>query len=292
MLVEDVLLDILGYCGIPGVVTISQVSQISTIPRPALLMIFFQTCKHLQALAFSKQVWLTLLEDLYTRHMVDLALNEHLDEYTAPELVDLAKRTIHGPISWSYWYPSPPVVARREILHLGLQRSAYPPPWPHEIKLLPGGRYVLCQRDATLTCWNVHEKRYVWEYKGRWDNPTWVLSFAGELVDGDRAMMIVLAVRVSNENKKCVSCCTLRPPFSNTPTSFVDLVHLDLATGISHSRLLVLAPYTDHFNSFLRARICNGIVCVGMHTGPKRVVLINIETGSSKWLDVAAVCLN
>ncbi|KAF9467178.1 hypothetical protein BDZ94DRAFT_58203 [Collybia nuda] len=253
ILVEDVLFNILGYCGIPGVVTISQ------------------TCKHLQALAFSKHVWLALLQDLNARRMIDLPVNEHLDQYSAPELVDLAKRTIHGPLSWSCWYPSPPVVARREILHLGIQRSAYPPPWPHEIKLIPGGVYVLCQKDAILTCWNVHEKRSVWEYKGKWDNPTWVLSFAGELVDGDMAMMIVLAIRVSNVNQ-----------------NFIDIVHLDLATGISHSRLLVLAPYTDHFNSFLRAKICDGVVCVGMHTGPKRVVLINVKTGSSKWLDVAA----
>jgi hypothetical protein len=110
-------------------------------------------------------------------------------------------------------------------------------------------------------------------------------------VDGGRAMTIAVAIRVSDERKKCVLCCAYDRPFSLMYLpSFIDIVLLDIETGTSHSRLLVLAPYTDHFNSFLRSRVCNGMACIGMHTRPKQIVLINIETRSSKCLNVAAVC--
>jgi hypothetical protein len=55
-----------------------------------------QTCRHLHTLAFDKQVWLALMDDLEARLFLDRPPEQRLRDLTTTELINLAKRMVHA----------------------------------------------------------------------------------------------------------------------------------------------------------------------------------------------------
>ena len=165
-------------------------------------LIYHQSCKRFHDLAFTKQVWVTLVRHLKSRFFIDLPPSQNLSELSTEDLIALAKRAVQGPQSWSSSNTSSPIMLRREVIdissripqQIGSVVGHHPPPIA---KLLPGGRYTLSAWGSSLTCWDVYTKRAVWDYNSHWDGTPSVLNFAAEMIDDGHAITILVCLRIS-----------------------------------------------------------------------------------------------
>ena len=119
---------------------------------------------------------------------MDLPPGQNFFEFSTAALIDLAKRTVHGPHSWSKSNRNKPIAAHRAVLHPNVDQ-------PQEfrrdqVKLLPGGRFVLLFTSGLLRCWSVAEDKAIWEYNGLPEYPLVHFS-ATEVVDGGKAVLVV-----------------------------------------------------------------------------------------------------
>lgn len=109
----------------------------------------------------SINVWIFLVRDLARRTFVDTLPGQNFWELSTTELINLAKRTVQGPKSWSPPYSH--TVSREHILHLGFKKI---PDMDVTVKLLPGGRCVMLSGMHYLLC----GLRFLhWPYNG--DSP-------------------------------------------------------------------------------------------------------------------------
>ena len=112
-------------------------------------------------------------------------------------LVELAKRIVHGPRSWSTsTHQSPnPVLACEIVLSPDLPPNSLRFGSEDEVKLLPGGQQVLFTNRGKLRCWSVVLDIFIWEYQGHWDSLC-VTDFAADVIGDGRVAMIIIAVSV------------------------------------------------------------------------------------------------
>ena len=166
-----------------------------------------QTCRHLHLLAFTKYVWLTLLQDAEARLFLDRWPESPLHQFSTTELIGLAKRMVQGPQTWSHSHSSGPLIARQKVLHPQIYLGPGVLEWENEPKLLSGGQYVLFNSRRVLECWSVAEDRLIWKHQSQWEFAN-VLQFAAEVVDDGRAAVILIGLRTTNDidmREKCVS---------------------------------------------------------------------------------------
>src|ERR1700730_18053995 len=109
---------------------------------------YHQTCRHLHSLAFTKHVWLALLQD--ARPFLDRWSESPLHQFSTEELIGLAKRIVQGPQTWSHSHSSGPLIARQEVLHPKIYLGPGVLEWENEPKL----QYVLFSSRRTLACWS------------------------------------------------------------------------------------------------------------------------------------------
>jgi hypothetical protein len=158
---------------------------------------------------------LALIHDLKARLFLDLPPGTNLSELSTSALVSLAQRAIHGPRTWSRGRANgrPPTVSRTHHLHPHIAIGPGILFWENEARLLPGGQYVLFCNWRTLECWDVVHDRLIWTHEsslGR-DSSPHVVEFAADVVDGGRALVIVVCERTYvgpiQRREKCVSYC-------------------------------------------------------------------------------------
>ena len=205
-LVGDIVLNILCYCGISGVLAVSQVCHEPPHHKIIFSRTYRQTCRHLHSLAFTKYVWLALLQDAEARLFLDRWPESPLHQLSTAELIGLAKRMVQGPQTWSRSHSSGPLIARQKVLHPQIYVAPDVFEWENEPKLLSGGQYVLFNSRRTLECWSVAEDRLIWTHQSQWEFAT-VLQFAAEVVDDGRAAIILICQRTTSDSepqKKCV----------------------------------------------------------------------------------------
>jgi len=235
LLCDDVLLDILCFSDISTVISVSQ------------------TSKYFYILAFSKEVWLALISTLHARNFIDYFPGQQgFRELSTDALVDLAKRTVQGPRSWSvptYQDPSSGI-ARQLVLNANLQ-----PKLPHlrlidEARLLPGGQLVLFANQGRLRCCRVTRNAPIWEYRGHWTSPYYVRDFAAEVIEDGEAVMIAVGISVTS-------------PFSSSCYHhFVDVIRLDVLRGTSHSVFSHQLPETTTETVSFSVKICGDFAVV------------------------------
>ncbi|KAF9460571.1 hypothetical protein BDZ94DRAFT_1311342 [Collybia nuda] len=190
--------------------------------------------KAFHKIAFSRSIWVALLLDMDSRIKFELPPGQSIDELPTRTLIDLAKRAILGPISWSPHSPfhSKPVVSHEialpfgTVLDAGVQFGAY---------LVPGGNYVLVG-SSRLQCWDLSTKRCLWTHESLGNPSDWsmVQNFAFEMVDDDKAMILLIWMRNSY-------------PGSWDRRNAVEIVHLDLSTRKSRLLLSLNAQDTGLF---------------------------------------------
>jgi hypothetical protein len=234
----------------------------------------YQTCRYLNALAFTKQVWLALLRD--ARFLLDQWPGSSFHQFTTAELIDLAKRMVHGPQTWSPSHPSEPVVARQEVIHAKIGPGL--DFWgKNDPKLLSGGQYILCNRQPALDCWKVADGRLIWKHQSQWEFAC-VLGFAAEIVDDGQAAVIVICQRASS--RQCVLYLFLKCRIClRILDSFVEVVRLDFLTEASQLLFCTHARNTDYHHSFARLRICGDIAVLGINN-TNQILLMDWRTQS------------
>lgn len=144
--------------------------------------------------------------DINCRIKFELPPGRSINTLSTQSLVDLAKRTILGPKSWSRLSPSysKPVISRELTLRLdtpldiGEDYGAY---------VVPGGEYIILG-ISKLQCWKLSTNQHLWTHEPQGD-PDWggVRNFAVEMVDGDKAMILLICMRNSYpgspDRRKC-----------------------------------------------------------------------------------------
>ncbi|KAF8062437.1 hypothetical protein FPV67DRAFT_271095 [Lyophyllum atratum] len=245
VLVEDILLKILCSCDIATVLTCSLANRT------------------LHSLSTSKHVWLALLSDLYRRGFIDLFPERRLEDLSTHELLELAKRTVHGPNTWLTPDESPPVVAREIILKPNIRNGPGNLTWYNEPQLLPGGQFILFQHEGALECRSTADDRLIWEYKSSWSRAD-VVRYSADMVDDGESVVILLEIRTYEAIRK----------------NYLEVVKLDLQTGLSTSLLTKTCPDTGHDNPYRRLKLRGdfAIVSILYHPG-----LITLQISTSAW---------
>jgi hypothetical protein len=239
-----------------------------------------QTCRYLNSLTFTKQLWLVLLQDAPL--LLDQWPELSLHQFTTAELIDLAKRMVQGPQTWSRSHVSEPVIARQEVIHPEIYVGPGGLFWENDPKLLSGGQYLLFNSARVLECWKVAEDRLIWKHQSQWEF-AWVLDFAAEVVDDSQAAVIMICQRTRNNaepRKKCVLYLFLECHiYIRVHDSVVEVVRLDFLTETSQPLFCTQLPDTNYDNPFTHPKICGDTAILCIHITNK-ILLINWRTQS------------
>ncbi|KAJ7106356.1 hypothetical protein C8R44DRAFT_987439 [Mycena epipterygia] len=253
------------------------------LPEDVLLFIFglcdiYATNKYLHRITLDRTVWVALVEDLQIRGFVDRLSAADIRASSAERLIGLVKKMVTGPESWptdkrqstsrpwakfpnrlfsrmmswipgSSRLPGPPVkttlqVAERVSIHPQFPNHHRPSYrlWDHPIVLLRGAKYFLFCGTNRVHCWAVDTDVWLWSHQTSTPAST-VRSFAAEVVnDGKNATVVV---------------CFKDQSFENV----VDIVDLDLETGISQVLLTVRLPETRNYSI---TSICGDITALSI----------------------------
>lgn len=149
--------------------------------------LLLQTCRLMHALAFSRSAWLVLVKDLQRRFIMEADIN--VSDLSMQELIDLVKRIISGPETWSFGLACQ--VSRRVVLHPGFLDGALT--GASEAKLLPDGRYVLFKNRDRLECWDVVRDTLVWRHVSAIANHS-VIRFAAQTHPAKRGDSLLLLI--------------------------------------------------------------------------------------------------
>ncbi|KAJ7615427.1 hypothetical protein FB45DRAFT_1064355 [Roridomyces roridus] len=229
---EDIILHILARCEIVAVLSAAQ------------------TCRYVHFLAFSKTVWLALVEELRARSMLDATSTANIRDLTTNELIGLVRRLESGPSSWSSSQsgsPFSPEIKKEFVLHPEIRNADQYYNFP---KLLPSGQHVLFKHSRNLECWNVAEDRLVWKHTPVVEGLGHLIQFAAEETDGGDTVVMLICEQISG---------TL------PVTSYISIVELDVRTG-DHKVVSVTrcSPYS--FRSYMEPSLLGSLCAVPLES--------------------------
>ncbi|KAJ7474365.1 hypothetical protein B0H11DRAFT_1331946 [Mycena galericulata] len=193
---EHVLAELLSYCDVYGVLCFTRVN------------------KFCRQIALSKQLWIILVSDLESRGLRDADPNEELQLCTQGDLVDMVKRVVVGPTTWSPTCSTGPKLQREVVVRfdkpIGSRAS---------VRLLPGGKYfVLYDSWDNSGIWEVSTGRCIWTHPHR--IRSWVVD---TICDTHLAFVICRAYSASYERA-------------------VQIIQVDLLTGHSNDAFYLPLP--------------------------------------------------
>ncbi|KAJ6476844.1 hypothetical protein C8R45DRAFT_1102144 [Mycena sanguinolenta] len=235
----DIIFSIFACCDIASVVSVAQ------------------TCRCLHALAFERSVWLDLLGDLRRRCILDRNCTPSLETLSTAEMIEVVKRLMTGPQSWSpreLHCDSVAEVSRKITLHPTATHSLR---WS-DVILLPSGRYLFLLHMNKLECWSIANNCVVWTYTSSMEK-IGVQEFAAQENDADVTIMLSLETYLnSNPGPKCI-----------------EMVKLDFRTMTHTSLLIALVP--GHTNTFSGLLICGALAMasLNMDTGESLYMILN-----------------
>ncbi|RDB14624.1 hypothetical protein Hypma_016569 [Hypsizygus marmoreus] len=262
VLVDDILVTILTLCNIQSVLTLSEASR------------------HFHSLAFSKHVWLVIVSDLHRRGFIYLPPGKSLEDYTTDDLVDLVKRMVLGPRSWRAQINSDvlfPIVAHQIILE-SFSSDAETSNWTlNEAQLIAGGKCLVYKHSGTLECLSMESRNRIWSYKSTWETQLsnvryTVVRFAVETVDDGEGAILFIGV--------CDGGLA-----ANTRAHLVEILHLNLITGLSTTLLTDNAPITSTLIIWLEFSI-QGDYAFARLCSQDFVLLYRLSTGTKKKIKV------
>ncbi|KAJ7495226.1 hypothetical protein FB451DRAFT_1213639 [Mycena latifolia] len=224
---EDVLGQLLACCDIHTILIISSVDR------------------YLRSLTQVKQLWLSLIRDLQSLHLIELPPGLALANRTTLELIDLVKCIVSGPRTLASTSSSAPTIAEEVVLRSGPCTT-----WLR-VKLLQGSRCVMLIRLTSLELWDISPPRQIWV------RPDHVLSVGAQLVE--------------NGNKLTV-CLVYRPTHVGARDT-LEVLQVDLCTAEVYPSF---ARRLEFHNAFWDPCILGDFVAVSMRGGKEEAVwLIN-----------------
>ncbi|KAF7365604.1 F-box domain-containing protein [Mycena venus] len=221
--------------------------------------------KYLHRLSVDKLVWVDLVDNLRRRGFIDLLSLSDIRSKSQEELVGLVKALLTGPASWNAapaksklpflarfrskrtsqpWQAHGQAEISTEYI---LHPSSMDPSRMAEVKLLPGGKYILIRIRETLECWSMQGKKLIWVYENSSPDSsattTYIIGFSAEVLDGgDEANIIVCEGLTFNAGAKSV----------------VHILNLNFHTGISTTLFTNSYPFVCH----QEPKICGNIACL------------------------------
>lgn len=164
---EDVLLKTLAMCDVYTALTISMVCGCTSWGTEQAL-ILLQVNKRLRQVALVKQLWLSLLRDLGFRGILDLPPEQELENYSTDDIVDHVKRVVVGPAAWREGFDPGASSQSRTKLHRRVCFDSVPDEQDLvDLRLLPGGRYMILRTRAALHVSDVASGLRIWSYAAR-----------------------------------------------------------------------------------------------------------------------------
>ncbi|KAJ6622064.1 hypothetical protein B0H10DRAFT_2015140 [Mycena sp. CBHHK59/15] len=140
---EDILLGVLSNCDVHAVLCVSRVSKL------------------LRSIAMSKPLWLSLLADLASRSLMDAFQYSEITNCSTAELIQMVKRLVTGPETWSRRTVTPAVWREISVKPTSIRGGTNPT--EYNIRLLPGGRHVMVEHHTgRFECWSVKTGSLVW----------------------------------------------------------------------------------------------------------------------------------
>ncbi|KAF7350297.1 hypothetical protein MVEN_01333700 [Mycena venus] len=248
-LAPDVIFSIFACCDISSVVSTAQ------------------TCRYLHRLAFDISVWLVLLDNLRRRSILDRTCTPDIKVLSTDEIIDIVKRLITGPKTWTTPLDAADPVAEvtREIeVHPKIRVGGGILHWENMAKLLPSGRYVLFNNWRALECWNVADDRLVWKHASAIEHAS-VLEFAADEVEDSVVILI---------------CVRSYPRNYDDRKNYLEVVDVDLQTGAHNSLLITRAPDSDYDNPFCWPVIRGALAAVGTNSQSNTYMIVNWRTQS------------
>ncbi|KAJ7660119.1 hypothetical protein DFH06DRAFT_1193816 [Mycena polygramma] len=183
---EDVLLYIFALTDLFTVLSLSRVN------------------KSFHAIVSSKQLWISILRDLYFRRLIDPVAGQAVETLSKDAIIDEIKRAVVGPRTWSPDSLIPPTIHRQIIVPLDDTKER------RGFELLPGGKHMLfyvykensINLDKYVECREVSTGRLVWE----WERPDCTVTFAGfnVLDSGKEAVAYVMVLDSSGADHTLV----------------------------------------------------------------------------------------
>ncbi|KAJ7270247.1 hypothetical protein C8J57DRAFT_305999, partial [Mycena rebaudengoi] len=146
-LAEDILCLILVLCDIYTVLSLPRVN------------------KSLRRIAYSKQIWIYLIDDLAARGLIDLPHDCPLQEYSTAELMDEVQRIVLGPKTWSRPTRAAPIISR-EFRILSSRPDAQQRFF--SVQLLPGGTHLVVEYTSRIELWHVATSAVIWFLEDNW----------------------------------------------------------------------------------------------------------------------------
>ncbi|KAJ7717131.1 hypothetical protein B0H16DRAFT_1898046 [Mycena metata] len=222
-------------------------SYLSEVPPDVIFSIFIhcdiaavvsagQTCRYLHNLALHKSVWLALVEDLRRRFLLPEILIPNLDEASTTDLIDLVKRMLTGPETWSPTSSGfTPEVSKRIPLHPTIRHKTGSLSQENEAQLSPSGRFVLFKNWRTLECWDVAADVLIWTHVPGFDRAELREFAMDEIIDRDTLIiMICETAYYSHRNLK----------------NYIEILELNPRSGTQANLLQVRCPDTSYDNQF------------------------------------------
>ena len=143
-------------------------------------------------------MWVAALQDLERQSILDRTLIPDLEILSTSDIINLIKRLINGPKTWTSLQNSlgdaVAAVYKEITLHPTIQTGPGIVHQVNDVKLLPSGRYVLFNNLRTLECWRVDDGTLIWTHPPAQEHAG-VLEFAAEELVGQGSVVIMICNR-------------------------------------------------------------------------------------------------
>ncbi|KAJ7618112.1 hypothetical protein DFH06DRAFT_1483368 [Mycena polygramma] len=166
---EDILIRVLGFCHVHCVILISQTNH------------------YLHTIALVKQLWISIVEDLTVRSLLELPPGLLLTQHSTEELINHVKRAAIGPCAWRH--PQSGTSSKRIVLPATVKAS-HGYQGDSKVKLVNGGRHVVLAHRTAVEIWDVETRRRLWS------RPVFAVTF--NVNQGDSHTNITLAMTLDD----------------------------------------------------------------------------------------------
>ncbi|KAJ6564696.1 hypothetical protein B0H19DRAFT_1259114 [Mycena capillaripes] len=161
---EDVLVRILGFSDIYSVICVN---------------------KYLRAIAFVKQLWISLVRDLIHRSLLELPPDFVVNQHSTTELIDLVKRNVTGPRTWVPTAEPSNTPASIVVVPANIKRIIGTK-GDSKVKLVNGGRHIVIAHPTAVEIWDVATRRRLWT------RPVKALNFGVDVGESATSINLVL----------------------------------------------------------------------------------------------------
>ncbi|KAJ7026367.1 hypothetical protein C8F04DRAFT_1125522 [Mycena alexandri] len=220
----EILLRVLVFCDVYTILSVSCVNR------------------ELRSIALAKQLWISAINHLRNRALMETWPSYDPTHYTAEELIEQVRRLVVGPRTWMSPSPSEPISAQ-VVAEFSLPSEIQCPNTEAgcRVQLINGGRHILLAHLKAVELWDLAAKQCLW------NRPHYVDSLAvSREVEGNTVSLAMLS--------------------DNART--LEVLRIDLTAGNINQNLVVRLETSGHLSAnallgdLLAVHLTGGILLV------------------------------